>query len=36
MGPTNVSNSIKSLKEKLAWYLLYKFIVLNPGHQKRI
>lgn len=36
MGPITVSNSTKSLKEKLAWYLLCKFIVLKPGHQERI
>jgi len=36
MGPITVSKSIKSLKEKLAWYLLCKLIVLKPGHQKKI
>jgi hypothetical protein len=36
MRPITVFNSIKSLKEKLAWNLLRKFIVLKPGHQGRI
>lgn len=36
MGPIIVSKSIKSLKEKLARYLLCKLILLKPGHQEKI
>jgi len=36
MEPITVSNSMKSLKEKLAWYLLRKLNVSKPGHQERI